>query len=60
LRNNTLNREAFSVARFINTGELTREEIIDTLSAAAADAGLESDEIARAIESGIDARLRLS
>ena len=57
-RNHTLNKAAFSLARFITTGELTEPEIVDTLTFAAIEAGLEPYEISRTIQSGLKAGKR--
>ena len=57
-RNTTLNKEAFNLARFVETGALTREEIEGGLEQAAQEAGLDALEIPCTIKSGINGRSR--
>lgn len=57
-RNDTLNRAAFALARFTESGRLREEEVVDRLLLAAAAAGLGADEARRTIRSGFDARKR--
>lgn len=52
-RNNTLNKAAFSLGQIISAGILTRSEVVEALSAAAASNGLAEQEILRTIESGL-------
>lgn len=46
MRNDTLNKEAFRIARYVGSGELDAETVKEELTAAACQAGLSSDEIA--------------
>ena len=55
-RNNKLNDAAFSLARFVATGEAHPDALADTLRFAAQQAGLEEDEIERTIQSAFRAR----
>lgn len=57
-RNETLNRAAFALGRFTESGTLREEEVVDRLLLAAAEAGLGADEARRTIRSGMDARKR--
>ncbi|MGE2714212.1 AAA family ATPase [Mycolicibacterium litorale] len=50
-RNDTLNRAAFSVARFVNDGILTEDEVSTELTAAARAAGLPDNEIRATLSS---------
>jgi hypothetical protein len=54
-RNNLLNKECFSLCRFIATGALTAHEIADGLAAAAHAAGLSQREIAATLSSALRA-----
>lgn len=56
-RNDTLNREAHSVFRFVRSGELDARHAGDALEAAATAAGLPRDEARRTIASALMARL---
>lgn len=56
-RNDTLNRAAFSVARFVNEGILTADEVADELTAAARAAGLPENEIRTTLASAARASL---
>jgi len=55
-RNVSLNREAFSLARFIEKGELTPQQIANALFSAALAAGIPSQEIISTITSALRAR----
>ncbi len=55
-RNETLNREAFSLARFISTGDLPVQVIAKALATAALAAGLTSREITATLTSALRAR----
>lgn len=55
-RNETLNRSAYSLARFVASGEADAYMVARELSDAAARAGLEEREIARTLESAFSAR----
>ena len=50
-RNVTLNLEAYSLARFVQGGTLSHQEIEEGLGAAAAEAGLTAHEIASTLKS---------
>jgi hypothetical protein len=54
-RNNILNTASFKLGQLIESGELIEKEVWEALSEAAADVGLEPDEIAKTIESGLEA-----
>lgn len=54
-RNDTLNRASWSLGRFVGTGALELEATFDGLYDAAVTAGLEPEEAARTIHSGISA-----
>lgn len=54
-RNSALNRAAFSLSQFINTGLLSEDEIADALSRAAGANGLSIAEIRATLRSGIRA-----
>ena len=56
-RNNTLNAEAFAVARFIVTGALDEEAVIEALLEAGRDAGLGLGESAKTVASAVESRL---
>ena len=53
-----MNTEAFSMFRFVETGELTREEVEEKLRQAALITGLEAEEIERTLKSAFAARRR--
>jgi hypothetical protein len=55
-RNDTLNRAAYALARFIANGDLARDDVTDALTVAALNAGLEPREIARVLRSTLRAR----
>lgn len=55
-RNETLNRAAYSLARFVATGEADTFQVAQALAHAAAQAGLGEREIARTLESAFGAR----
>lgn len=55
MRNSALNRSAFSLAQFINTGLLSEDEIANALSRAAGANGLSIGEIRATLRSGIKA-----
>jgi hypothetical protein len=55
-RNNALNRAAFTLARFIETGEADAGKLADLLAYAARNTGLDDDEIERTIHSASGAR----
>lgn len=55
-RNNALNRAAFTLARFVETGEATPAGLADVLTYAARNTGLDDDEIERTIASAFGAR----
>lgn len=52
-RNDTLNRAAFNLSRFVTAGELAANTIEERLQAAAAACGLPPDEALRTIRSGL-------
>jgi hypothetical protein len=54
-RNQTLNREAYSLGRLVGAGVVDRAVVEAALSAAATDAGLERLEVQRTMRSGLDA-----
>ena len=54
----TLNKEAFRLARFIESGLLSSDEVRDGLGDGAAEAGLDAHEIPRTLKSGINGRSR--
>lgn len=54
-RNDTLNTEAFCLARWVASGLLDYAEVEDRLVAAAMSAGLPEDEARRTVRSGLDA-----
>lgn len=56
-RNHRLNRAAFSLARFVASGELAEHEVTSELAHAAHVAGLRGAEVARTIASGLRAGL---
>lgn len=58
VRNHTLNKQAFLLGAYINTGEYSRETIEQHLTLAALHAGLEEKEIQNTIRSGIDAGIK--
>ncbi|MEZ5825229.1 MAG: bifunctional DNA primase/polymerase [Geminicoccaceae bacterium] len=58
IRNNQLNIEAISLARFVVTGELDPRALVASLLLAALHAGLPKAEAERTIASGIEAGLR--
>lgn len=58
VRNDTLNREAFNLARFIAAGLLAREQVEDVLTEAARAAGLPDDEMAATLRSALESGLR--
>ncbi len=55
-RNNKLNEAAYSLARFIDTGEAHADKLIEVLTLAAEHAGLPPHEIERTIKSAFGAR----
>jgi hypothetical protein len=55
-RNNELNREAWKLARFLATGDLTPRELCEHLAIAAKTAGLSDEEITRTLLSAITKR----
>ncbi|MEX1258410.1 MAG: bifunctional DNA primase/polymerase [Gemmatimonadota bacterium] len=55
-RNNALNRAAWSLSRFVATGEADAGKLVDLLTFAARNTGLEDDEIGKTIESAFGAR----
>jgi hypothetical protein len=55
-RNNRLNEAAFSLARFVATGEADPGKLADLLAIAARHAGLPEDEIEKTIRSAFHAR----
>ena len=55
-RNNALNRAAFSLARFVGTGEADPDKLAHALRVAAQHAGLEGREVERTIVSAFRAR----
>jgi hypothetical protein len=55
-RNNALNRAAFSLARFVATGEADPAKLADALRFAARHAGLGDEEIEKTIQSAFTAR----
>ena len=55
-RNDTLNREMYSLLRFVSSGELETQEIADVLARAAISAGLDRIEVTRTITSALRAR----
>lgn len=55
-RNDTLNREAYSLARFIESGDLPASVIAKALAEAALAAGLTNGEIAKTLASALRAR----
>ena len=57
-RNVILNTEAFSLARFVAAGALSRAEIEEGLADAATEAGLRAHEVRSTLKSGIDAGIR--
>lgn len=57
-RNDSLNRAAFKLAQFVPTGLLDETTILDTLAAAAGEAGLHAAEIRATLQSGIRAGLQ--
>lgn len=56
VRNDTLNRAAFALARFVFPGELAPREVADQLLTAAEGCGLTTAEARRTIASGLKAR----
>lgn len=52
-RNEQLNRSAFVLGQFITTGGLAEAEVVSELTRAAENTGLDSEEIARTIRSGL-------
>ena len=58
MRNNTLNASAFVVGTLIPHYGLSREEAETALTAAALAAGLEREEIAKALKSGLDSGMK--
>ena len=54
-RNEQLNRSAFALGQLVAGGHLTKERVVDKLSAAARSIGLESREIEATIRSGLAA-----
>lgn len=59
-RNNTLNRAAFSLGRFVKAGLLKHLEVEDGLAAAADSSGLYEAEVRRTITSGLCAGMQMS
>lgn len=55
-RNHQLNRSAWSLARFVTEGSVSRDEVARRLAHAAASAGLRTYEIERTIRSALSAR----
>jgi hypothetical protein len=55
-RNSVLNRAAFSLARFVETGEAEAGRLVNALSVVARQCGLPEDEIDRTIRSAFKAR----
>lgn len=55
MRNDSLNRAAFSLAQFLESGLLTEDEIVDALNEAAGGVGLGPAEIRGTLRSGIRA-----
>jgi hypothetical protein len=55
-RNDTLNKAAFALGRFLGSRELGVREVIDALIPAAVSAGLDEDEARQTIASGLKAR----
>jgi hypothetical protein len=55
VRNDTLNKAAFSLGQLVEGGELDESEVADTLTHAALQAGLEPNEVASTFESGFSA-----
>jgi hypothetical protein len=53
MRNDRLNRAAFSLARFVATGELAELEVRENLAAAARIAGIKGSEVTKTIASGM-------
>lgn len=56
-RNNVLNGEAYSLARFVKSGDITESELRDCLSAAARANGLAAEDGTRAVLATIDSGL---
>lgn len=57
-RNRQLNKSAFALGQFVAAGVLDKAEVMQELSRAANCAGLDSEEIERTIESGLEASAR--
>ncbi|MGW3328910.1 bifunctional DNA primase/polymerase, partial [Streptomyces virginiae] len=56
--NNTLNRSAFKVGRFVAWGDIPREEVEEAFQAAGEDRGLTAAECRSTIRSGLDSSAR--
>jgi bifunctional DNA primase/polymerase-like protein len=55
-RNDVLNREAFGLFRFVESGELDPQQIVNALAAAGLAAGLPESEVRRTLQSAMRAR----
>lgn len=55
-RNDTLNKAAYSLSRFVETGEADAADVARNLAWAATQAGLSEDEILRTVLSAFQAR----
>jgi hypothetical protein len=55
-RNDTLNRSAYALARFVQSGQLEASAFVDALTAAASRTGLPETEIRRTLASALQGR----